>query len=151
YLHTAHEYVWWLAPTIGAYRGYTKETRTPHAPGTLRRIGQPYMTRKDERYQKRGKTHQLHPDGAQPRSVFTHGVGGVRGVKHPAVMARGLAHHLVCLTSKLGDLVLDPFVGSGTTLLVARAAGRRAVGIDIHEPYLVEAAERLAQQTLEAA
>ncbi len=149
YLHTAHEYVWWLAPSVTAYRGYTAETRTPHAEGTLRRVGQPYMTRKDERYGRRGKTYEVHPDGARPRTVFTHGVGGEAGIQHPAVMVLGLARHLVCLSSRPGDLVLDPFVGSGTTALAARHVGRRAVGIDVHEPYLLEAAGRLGQQILE--
>jgi site-specific DNA-methyltransferase (adenine-specific) len=151
YLNSAHEWVWWLAPTTDAYRGYTAETRTPHTESTVRRITQSYKRdRKDERYQKQGTTHELHPDGARPRSVFTHGVGG-ESVKHPAIMALGVARHLVCLSSRPGDLVLDPFAGSGTTALAARRTGRRAVAIDAHEPYLREAADRLAQQALDLA
>lgn len=149
YLHTAHEHVYWLAPTTTAYRGYTAETRLPHTESTKRRITKAYNPdRSDERYQKQGQDHPLHPDGARPRTVFTHGVGGERGIDHPAVMALGVAKHLVCLTSRPGELVLDPFVGSGTTMLAARLRGRRGVGIDMHEPYLEEAAKRLQQQTL---
>jgi site-specific DNA-methyltransferase (adenine-specific) len=151
YLHGAHEWVWWLAPTTDAYRGYTAETRTPHAESSIRRVTQRYSPRRqDERYQKQGTTHELHPDGARPRSVFRHGVGG-ESVEHPAIMALGVARHLVCLSSRPGDLVLDPFVGSGITALAARRTGRCAVGIDIHEPYLLEASGRLAQQTLAVA
>lgn len=149
YLHTAHEWIWWLAPTTSAYRGYTAETRRPHAETTLKRITQAYdPPRKDERYQKQGKTHELHPDGAKPRSVFTHGVGG-ESVDHPAIMALGVARHLVGLSSRPGDLVLDPFVGSCTTMLAARQMGRRGIGVDEHEPYLEEGAGRLAQQALD--
>lgn len=148
YLHGMHEFGWWLAPSVDAYRGYTTETRRPHAEGTLRRIGQPYMTGKDERYRKRGNTNELHPDGARPASVFAHGVGSERGIKHPAVMALGVARHFVALTSKPGDVVLDPFMGSGTTAVACRALGRKSIGIDHHEDYLKVAAGRLAQGAL---
>jgi DNA modification methylase len=45
-------------------------------------------------------------------------------------------------------VVLDPFAGSGTTLLVARKLGRRSIGIDLNESYLDMAAERLQQLSL---
>jgi hypothetical protein len=44
--------------------------------------------------------------------------------------------------------ILDPFAGSGTTLLVARKLGRHAVGIDLNKSYLQLAARRLQQQSL---
>ena len=47
-----------------------------------------------------------------------------------------------------GDLVLDPFSGSGTTAFVARTLARRAVGIDLNAEYLDLAAERLRQLSL---
>lgn len=148
YLTISHEWVFWLAPTTKVYRGYDADTRTPHKEGSIRRIDQPYMRSKDERYTKRGKANSLHPDGARPTTVRTFAVGSTRGINHPAPMAMDLAKYLVSLTCPPGGLVLDPFCGSGTTLVAARERVRRSIGIDMSDEYLTEAARRLSTAPL---
>jgi site-specific DNA-methyltransferase (adenine-specific) len=62
---------------------------------------------------------------------------------HPAPFPLELPKRLVHLLSFPGDVVLDPFMGSGTTGVAALKAGRRFVGVDISEAYVGSAGRRL--------
>src|SRR5258705_7691442 len=63
---------------------------------------------------------------------------------HPATFPIALARRLIDLFTHKGELVLDPFVGSGTSLVAARDAGRNAVGFDLQKKYVALAERRLA-------
>ena len=66
---------------------------------------------------------------------------------HPTEKPLGLM--LWCIGRDQGGLtVLDPFMGSGTTLLASKNSGRQAIGIEIEERYCEIAAKRLSQQVL---
>ncbi len=64
---------------------------------------------------------------------------------HGAEFAVSLPGRCISLTSKPGDLVLDPFVGSGTSALAAMELGRRCVGFDTSQTYLATAHKRMKQ------
>jgi site-specific DNA-methyltransferase (adenine-specific) len=67
-------------------------------------------------------------------------------VRHPAPFPVELPKRCIKLFSYVGDIVLDPFVGSGTTLVVAYMLRRRAIGIDISRKYCEIARERLIKE-----
>lgn len=66
------------------------------------------------------------------------------GKPHPAVFPRELARRCILLGSRPGDLILDPFSGSGTTGVAAIEANRRAVLVELNEEYAAQAATRIA-------
>lgn len=68
-----------------------------------------------------------------------------RRVGHPAPFPVALAKRVIQLYSYVDDVVLDPFLGSGTTCVAAKELGRFYVGYDISEEYCALAEQRLAQ------
>ena len=67
---------------------------------------------------------------------------------HPTEKPVGILDPLITYACPPGGLVIDPFAGSGSTLDAARCTGRRAIGIELHEPYAEAAARRLSQGAL---
>ena len=61
---------------------------------------------------------------------------GADGTKHPTVKPLKLMDWAIRLVTPTGGVVLDPFLGSGTTVEAARNAGYRSIGIEAHEPFL---------------
>lgn len=71
-------------------------------------------------------------------------------VSHPAPFPVELPRRLIELFTYVDDLVLDPFMGSGTTLMAAEQTGRRGIGYDTHAGYVEVAEQRLARARAEA-
>lgn len=66
-------------------------------------------------------------------------------VGHPAPFPVELPRRLIKLYSYTDDVILDPFLGSGTTAVAAKMLGRRCVGVDVDETYCQIAADRCRQ------
>lgn len=67
---------------------------------------------------------------------------------HPAEKDPEICRQLIEWSTGSDGLVIDPFMGSGTTLIAARQLGARAIGIEIEEHFCETAASRLSQQSL---
>ena len=67
---------------------------------------------------------------------FGFGQSDKKAYEHPATFPEKLAEDHILSWSNEGDLVLDPFCGSGTTLRVAKKTGRNYVGFDISKEYV---------------
>lgn len=92
----------------------------------------------DNNTEKQNDTHGNAPNESglrNKRSVWTVAASGGNG-KHYATFPKRLVEPCVLAGSRMGGVVLDPFVGSGTTCVVAAENGRGYIGIDLKEDYL---------------
>jgi site-specific DNA-methyltransferase (adenine-specific) len=78
------------------------------------------------------------------RSVWSFAAVSARQVGHPAPFPEELPRRLIELYTFRGDVVLDPFCGSGTTCVAARRLGRQFVGYEVEPKYIRLAEARLA-------
>jgi DNA modification methylase len=113
------------------------------------KVGQPYKNPKDKRIAKRiaeGKKAKLYDwwEVNQVKNVS-------KKHSHPCVMPEKVMENIIGLLPE-NNLILDPFMGSGTTLVAAKKLGRKAIGIELSEQYCQIAVERLenifSQKTL---
>jgi DNA modification methylase len=67
---------------------------------------------------------------------------------HPCPRPLDTVKFICGMATEVGEVVLDPFAGSGTTLVAAKQLGRKCIGIEIEEKYCQIAANRLRQEVL---
>ena len=69
-------------------------------------------------------------------------------LRHPAMFPMELCRRLIEIYTKKGDIVLDPMMGSGSTIVVAMDMERKGIGFDINPDFVNLARKRLSQQKL---
>ena len=95
-----------------------------------------------------GKKDQMHPFGALVSDVWTdiHRIRhNVRRDEHPCQLPIPLLERIVLMSTDPGDVVLDPFLGTGTSAIAAKALGRNFVGIEIDPEYVAIAEDKIAR------
>lgn len=84
----------------------------------------------------------------RPDNILDCGLGSKEGGLHPTQKPLKLMQALIELTTQKNQLVLDPYAGSGSTLLAAKLLGRRYVGFEINPEYVRICRERLEEEDL---
>jgi site-specific DNA-methyltransferase (adenine-specific) len=153
---TDHEYIFFFAKSADYYYDIDA-IREPHVTFTE----QSRMKGGRAHFFKRGSTPEsgknggdanlhdarwdqaFHPKGRNKRTVWSMALSKFREA-HFAVFPEQLVETCVLAGAPQGGMVLDPFLGSGTTALVARRLGRHFVGIDCSPSYCEIARRRLA-------
>jgi site-specific DNA-methyltransferase (cytosine-N4-specific) len=91
-----------------------------------------------------GEPNAFHPLGRNKRSVWTIATQPYPEA-HFATFPEALVEPMILAGSKPGDVVLDPFGGSGTVAMVANRLGRKAVHVDLSEEYIAQAIKRIGE------
>ena len=138
--------------SLNGYVFNEKAIRQPYSEATLKRWGkgQKYGGPKAKTLPKAkgnrfpvGKSFRLNPDGTLPSDVIQC-PSGRSSLDHYATFPPSLIETFVLAASNEGDLVFDPFAGTGTTGEVALRHGRRFFGIELSDHYVSIARKRLA-------
>lgn len=123
------------------------DVRLPYSEHTLKYPEHPQAeTSQYGKGNQKGRLWHPHPKGAKPKDVLeipTTCNGMHEKTPHPTQKPEELLRAIVLASSNPGDLVLDAFLGSGTTAVVAEQLGRRWLGCDSNLEYCCWAAERI--------
>jgi site-specific DNA-methyltransferase (adenine-specific) len=153
---TDHEYVFFFTKTAGKYYYDADAIREPHVTFTEKsrmRGGRGHFGKRDGTPEQgknqgndnlhRGRWDQaFHPRGRNRRTVWSIPLSKFREA-HFAVFPEELVFTCISAGCPPDGLVLDPFLGSGTTALVAARCGRRFLGVECVEEYCAMARRRL--------
>lgn len=85
--------------------------------------------------------------GQRPRDLVTFSKLNGSQMIHPTEKPVGLLTQLITAVTKPGDLILDPFAGSGSTCVAAKKTGRRFIGIEVADEHFEKASRRIEEVT----
>jgi DNA modification methylase len=145
----AHEYIFLLSKSSKYYYDHEaiKEMANSKSEG-IRFGGNKYGDDDDPKYATKSGNVSKEYDKANKRSVWTVTTKPYEGA-HFAVFPTDLIEPCILAGAPTGGIVLDPFMGSGTTAQVAQTLGRKYLGCELNPDYKALQDKRLAQQSLE--
>ena len=139
-LRDSFEYIFWFSKNKDYYFDMDA-IRVPYADSSIKRANyienSPYVKDKN-------KKRTINPKGTIPKNVLEFNqASNFKGIKHTAVGSYDMAEFFIKAGSKKGDLILDPFFGSGTTGVAAKNLERNYIGFEIHKEYCDISEQRL--------
>jgi len=144
------EYIFWFAKEKG-FQFYIDEMRTEYAQKSIERMKNPLKKRfaRNEENQDayEYKDWAPNPKGALPTTLVNISSESKRiADNHVAVYPVELVKYFIKGSTKEGDIVLDPFSGTGTTCVAAKQLKRNYIGFDLQEEYIKIAKKRIEDE-----
>jgi len=142
------EYLFWFAKEKG-FQFYIDEMRTEYSEKSIKRMTKPLKkrfarTEGDENIEY--KDWSPNPKGALPTTLINISSESKRiSDTHVAVYPVELVKYFIKGSTKEGDVVLDPFMGTGTTGVVCKKLGRNYIGFDLQQDYIDVANKRIEE------
>lgn len=141
------EYVFWFVKSKDFYFNID-EMRTPYSEKSIERMKKPLKKRfartEENQNEKEYKEWKPNPKGALPTTLVNISSESKRQAdKHVAVYPEQFVEYFLKGASKENDIVLDPFMGSGTTGVVAKKNMRNYIGFEMQQEYIDVANQRI--------
>ena len=141
------EYLFWFAKEKG-FQFYLDEMRVPYAEKSIERMKNPLIKRfarnENNQTDKEYKTWEPNPKGALPTTLINISSEAKRiADNHVAVYPVELVDYFIKGSTSEGNLVLDPFMGTGTTAVSAKKLGRNFIGFEKQQEYIDVANNRI--------
>ncbi|MBM3233596.1 site-specific DNA-methyltransferase [Candidatus Pacearchaeota archaeon] len=146
------EYIFHFVKDSKKFKTFTDRIRVPYKEVSLKRFknkvhGNDIILPNGETKLSQRGSSKPHPKGAKPTTVFRFDTGSaLRGLKHPAPFHPQLPEFFIDWLTNEGDVVLDPFMGGGTTAIAAKKLNRNFLGFEINKEYIKMTEERLKQE-----
>jgi DNA modification methylase len=137
------EYIFWFTKGKG-FKIYMDEMRTEYNKSSINRMKYKLKTRHARTEDNNYKEWSPNLKGALPSTLIDISSEVKRvSTKHVAVFPEKLIEYFIKGSTNEGDVVLDPFMGSGTTGVVCHKLNRQWVGFEISKDYIIEAESRI--------
>ena len=143
------EYIFHFVKDSKKFKTYTDRMREPYAKVSLKRFknkvhGNDIINEDGTTELSQRGSSKPHPLGKKPITVFRFDTGSaLRGLNHPAPFHPQLPEWFINWLTDEGDVVLDPFMGGGTTALASKKLNRKYIGFDINPEYIKMTEDRL--------